>query len=187
MIGSACRDSSESRYSILAEDTRYVKHIITPTRRLSAPEKRFGPDGIFQLQISTNGVSSFRKGLPFQAKKNWKGRNRELANQARAMQRNLGGGIVVDYTPHGYAACPIADAIESNGNRKTVTSLGHLRPLGQVLRNDFLECRLGIQGLYYDQQDERFVVEQFDRDVGVVDTTVSIHGDIDQGQVGQNP
>jgi len=30
-----------------------------------APENRFGPDGIFQFQISSNGVPSFRKGLPF--------------------------------------------------------------------------------------------------------------------------
>src|ERR1700761_1425881 len=51
-------------------------------RGQNAPEKRFGPDGIFQLQISTNGAPYFRKGLPFQAKKNWNGRNRQLANQA---------------------------------------------------------------------------------------------------------
>jgi hypothetical protein len=153
----------------------------------NAPEKRFGPDGIFQLQISTNGVPSFRKGLPFQAKKNWKGRNRQLANQARAMQRNLGGGIVVDYTPHGYAACPIAAAIESNGNRKAVAGLGQLHPLGQILASDFLECRLGIQGLYYDQQGEEFLVDQFEHDVGVIDTTVSIRGNVDQEQVGKNP
>jgi len=29
MIGSACRDSSESRLSTLTENTQYVKHIIT--------------------------------------------------------------------------------------------------------------------------------------------------------------
>lgn len=145
-----------------------------------APEKRFGPDGIFQLQISANGVPSFRKGLPFQAKKNWKGRSRELADQARAMQRNLRGGIVIDYTAYGYTACNIAAAIEFNGNRRAVANAGYLRPLGQVLGNDFLECRLGIQGLYYDQRGEEFVVDQFDHDVDLIDTTVSIRGDVDQ-------
>jgi len=153
----------------------------------NAPEKRLGPDGIFQLQISTNGVPYFRKGLPFQAKKNWKGRNRQLVNQARAMQRNLGGGIVVDYTAQGYTACAIAHAIESNGNRKAVAGRGQLHPLGQILASDFLECRLGIQGLYYDQRGEEFVVDQFEHDVGVIDTTVSIRGDVDEEQVGKNP
>jgi hypothetical protein len=154
----------------------------------NAPEKRFGPDGIFQLQITENGMPSFRKGLPFQAKKNWKGRNRQLADQARAMQRNLRGGIVIDYTAHGYTACDIAAAIEFNGNRRAVANGSHLHPLGQILGNDFLECRLGIQGLYYDQRGEEFVVDQFDHDVDVIDTTVSISGDVDQNQekVGRN-
>jgi len=94
------------------------------------------------------------------------------------MQRNLGGGIIVDYTPHGYAACPIAAAIESNGNRRTVAGLGQLHPLGQILANDFLACRIGIQGLYYDQQMEKFLLEPFNRDVGLIETTVSIRGDL---------
>jgi hypothetical protein len=94
-------------------------------RGRDAPEKRFGPDGIFHLQISANGVPSLRKGLPFQAKKNWKGRNRELANQTRAMQKSLREGIVVDYTPHAFSACAIGHVIESNGNRKAVASFGH--------------------------------------------------------------
>jgi hypothetical protein len=65
-----------------------------------APEKHLGADGIFQLDISAQGVGSvFRKGLPFQSKKNWKGRDSKLVKQARLMEQTMGGGIVIDYTP----------------------------------------------------------------------------------------
>jgi hypothetical protein len=133
----------------------------------------------------TNSAPCFRKGLPFQAKKNWKGRNRELANQARAMQRNLRGGIIIDYTPHGYTAREIAAATESHGNRKVIAGLGQLDPLGQILASDLLECPLGIQCLYYDQRGEHFVVDQFEHDVGVIDTTISIRGDSYQDKIRQ--
>lgn len=53
----------------------------------NAPEKLYGSDGIFQIEIaSADGTVLRRKGLPFQSKTNWRGRNRSVASQAEKMQ-----------------------------------------------------------------------------------------------------
>jgi len=143
-------------------------------RGKDAPEHLLGPDGIFQIQIAVHGQPEFRKGLPFQAKKNWKGKDRKLLDQAQDMQRTVGGGIVIDYTSRGYSACDIAHVIEARGNRRKVTVDGNIHQLGQILAHDFLECRVGKQGLYYENQGKTFLIDRPDRDLNVVDTSVSI-------------
>ncbi len=45
-----------------------------------------------------------KKGLPFQAKTEWKGSNPDLAKQCGIIDGTLGGGIVVNFTGHGYEA-----------------------------------------------------------------------------------
>jgi len=139
-----------------------------------APEKRLGPDGIFQIKVSGAGISTFQKGLPFQAKKNWRGKDSRLANQARNMKRTLGGGIVIDYTSRGYSACDISDVMAANGSRKFVADRGNVHKLGQTLAHDFLECRIGMEGLYYENQGEAFSTKAPDKDIDVIDTNVSV-------------
>lgn len=143
-------------------------------RGRDAPEKRFGADGIFQLQVTLQGRPVFRKGLPFQAKKNWKGRDRRLANQARDMKQSVGGGIVIDYTPSGYTACEIDHVIEARGSRKAIADAGQVQPLGQVLAHRFLDCKVGIQDLYYDDENESFVRGLGEVDLSIFDTNISI-------------
>jgi hypothetical protein len=144
-------------------------------RGQGAPEKRLGADGIFQVDVSFPGDGSvFRKGLPFQSKKNWRGRDSKLVEQARLMQETVGGGIVIDYTPRGFTACRTELVIEARGNRRVVDRWGNLRPLGQVLAHDFIDCSLGVRGLYYDEQNEAFLYELGEREISVVDTRISI-------------
>lgn len=141
----------------------------------NAPEKQFGADGNFQIQISdANHASVFKKGLPFQAKKGWKGRDKRLMEQAREMSRAIHGGIVIDYSLNGYAACDINDVIEMRGNRKALDGAGKIRPLGQILANEFLDCVIGIRGLYYDNQVERFFNELGEREFSIIDTQISV-------------
>jgi hypothetical protein len=99
------------------------------------------------------------------------------------MKQSIGGGIVIDYTPRGYAACDIGHVIEARGNRRKVTADGNIHPLGQILAHDFLECRVGREGLYYENQGEKFLLGPPDRDLNIVDTSVSIHaptGNVDR-------
>jgi hypothetical protein len=141
-----------------------------------APEKRFGADGIFQIDVSADNVGRrFKKGLPFQAKKNWKGRDSRLAKQAEEMQRTLHAGIVIDYTPAGYDACGADAVVHSRGNRRVVDMAGSFQPLGQMLANSFLDCEIGTEGLYYDDKDERFL-RMMDHGFAVFDTNVAIVG-----------
>lgn len=147
-------------------------------RGKNAPESRLGADGVFQIQISKSGCSPFRKGLPFQAKKNWKGRDRNLLNQARDMERRLRGGIAIDYTPRGFTACDIADVIATRGSRKEASDAGFVHPLGQILAHEFLACRVGIEGLYYDNLGESFLIDNSNRNLDLVDTSIAIRGPI---------
>jgi hypothetical protein len=143
-------------------------------RGAKAPEKLFGADGCFQLQVSNaNREPVFRKGLPFQAKKNWKGVDRRLAEQARNMARTAHGGIVVDYTPNGYSACDIRDVIEFRGNRKAVNGAGKMNRLGQVLAHDFLDCRVGVRDLYYDSDIKRFAIDNPRYPREIIDTKIA--------------
>jgi hypothetical protein len=126
-------------------------------RGRNAPEKRFGADGIFQIEVrDENGRVLRSKGLPFQAKKNWSGTNRLLAHQAREMSRELGDGLVIDFRREGYAACSARIAIELEGNRKSIQRSGAFRALGQILAHDFVDCTAGIQDLYYNPDTETF-------------------------------
>lgn len=66
----------------------------------NAPERLYGPDGIFQLKVvDESGRVLVKKGLPFQAKTNWKGTNSRLAKQSEDINMCLGGGNRCDRQP----------------------------------------------------------------------------------------
>lgn len=127
-------------------------------RGKNAPEKKYGSDGIFQIEVKDErGVVIRAKGLPFQSKKNWTGTNRKLASQAADMERHTPGGIVVDFNRRGYMACPAQAVLRVEGERRVLTEEGQLRGLGQVLGTDFLNCTIGTLGLYFDPEREVYV------------------------------
>jgi hypothetical protein len=139
----------------------------------NAAEKRFGIDGVFQIRITDQYDEVVRqKALPFQAKMNWRGKNKDLAVQAGKMEV-LQGGIVIDYTPTGYSACPSKAVFASHGSRPQVERFGVVRPLGQVLANDFLNCTVGKIGAFYESDDSLGVIAEFLGGAHVV--TTSIH------------
>ena len=120
-------------------------------RGSGAPEKKLGADGIFQIDVTnSDGAPLVRKGLPFQAKKRWSRRDKKLVEQARKMLDSAGDGLIIDFSPLGFSACSAADAIQSEGRISTVKASGRLRDLGHVFADDFLECSIGVGGLYYD-------------------------------------
>src|SRR6267142_4077001 len=71
-----------------------------------APERRYGIDGLFQIEVTDReGRVLLRKGLPFQAKKHWEGTDSRLVEQMKAINLNPCNAIVVDYDRSGYSAC----------------------------------------------------------------------------------
>lgn len=129
-------------------------------RGKNAPERLYGSDGIFQIKVFDSYGSVIRsKGLPFQSKKNWKGTNRKLSDQAKDMERFTPGGIVVDFNNSGYKACLAGDVVLAGGNRLQLTKEGRLQRLGQLLGNEFLNCEIGTLNLFYDPKQELYKID----------------------------
>lgn len=114
-------------------------------------EKRLGADGIFQIEYEDCQTGKLvTKGLLFQSKNQWTGRNQKLLGQAQDMERFLpGGGAVFDYGPSGYRACDATVAIQRDGNRGRIAN-GDMLSLDEYLVSRFMECRSGTRGAYYD-------------------------------------
>lgn len=123
-------------------------------RGIFAPEKEFGADGIFQIEIrGIRGNLLRRKGFLFQAKKKWNGVDSKLKEQAALLSSNPHKAIVVDYSPNGYKACLAIHAAKANGDRHKLKSR-QFRRLADLLGNDFLDCHIGLTDLYYDSDKE---------------------------------
>lgn len=135
-----------------------------------APEKPLGADGIFQIDIEDEtGQKIWQKGLPFQSKKEWSGSDSGLVGQAQKMIAEAGQGLVIDYTAEGYKACPANMVVEHQGRASVLRELALLRPLGHVLGDDFLNCIVGVEGLYFDPSSETF---QWFGDIHLIGTSV---------------
>jgi hypothetical protein len=122
-----------------------------------APEKHTGADGIFQIHVQSESGQVIRmKGLPFQSKKNWRGTNKKLADQAEGLLSSCGDGIVIDFTKSGYYAAHVEAVAYARGSRPKVAQGSKLPSLAKTL-SDFVECTIGKRGLYYDPGSEQFV------------------------------
>ncbi|WP_316233796.1 hypothetical protein [Bradyrhizobium sp. SZCCHNPS2010] len=127
-------------------------------RGAGAPERHLGADGIFQIEVKDE-TGAKRKGLPFQSKKGWRGKDSNLLGQTINMIETAGGGIVIDYRPGRYTACLAHDVVQHQGNRRLVDAAGKAQSLGQLLGNDFLDCTIGQLGLYFDPETETWQTE----------------------------
>jgi hypothetical protein len=123
-------------------------------RGMGAPEKEYGADGIFELQVtdSVKGVTR-KKGLLFQAKKGWLGSDKELLKQTRNMRRFESDSIVIDYADGDYRAFDAGDVVMAEGVRARVP-LSRRFQLAEVLADQFLECTRGVIDMIYDPRSE---------------------------------
>jgi hypothetical protein len=123
----------------------------------NAPEKRYGADGLFQISILNERGSVLRqKALPYQAKMNWRGKNKGVYVQAMKMQEHFVSSVVVNFTKRGYRGCTASLAVETEGSLPQVEARSGMSNLGQILGVDFLECRVGTIGLFFDPVQEIF-------------------------------
>lgn len=125
-------------------------------RGRGAPERLYGIDGIFQISVtSKDGGNALIKGLPFQSKKGWSGKDKNLLSQVDRMESEAPGGIVIDFGPDGYKACSAKDVIAAQGSRTIANRHNSVRSLEQILAHDFLNCHIGRRGMFYDASNER--------------------------------
>ena len=70
------------------------------------------------------------------------------------MLETEGDGIVIDFGPNRFSACRAEDVVPNHANRRLIDRAGKTRPLGQLLGDDFLDCRIGTHGLFFDPTTE---------------------------------
>jgi hypothetical protein len=117
-----------------------------------APEKQYGADGIFLVDVfdtRTGRISS--KGLVFQAKKGTAGRA-VLEGQVRNMEERFpGSSAVFVYDEHGFKAQSGRTVLEQN--RAGVDEVDG-EDIGTFLSERFIPCYTGLRGLYYSEENE---------------------------------
>ncbi|HTR56144.1 MAG TPA: DEAD/DEAH box helicase [Kofleriaceae bacterium] len=157
-LGSVLR--RDVRGTEVHEGVRYTWHtqlVRVRGRGPGAPEKVLGADAILQIEVKNAAGELVRvKTLPVQAKHGWDGADSRLAGQTETMLAGCGSGIVVDYSPGAYMAADGRDVLVAGGNRNNLRP-GQERPLGDLLADEFVTCRLGTIGARYDQEREQIV------------------------------
>ncbi|MEK7833650.1 MAG: hypothetical protein AAB401_21365, partial [Acidobacteriota bacterium] len=123
-----------------------------------ATESLIGADGIVQVEVTSPDSTVARKGLLFQAKKNWKHRSQELLAQVKKMESEApGGSAVFDYASDAYRGFT-AKAVLENDARPQI--IGYRR-LGEFLVDEFLECLVGRWDTYYDWDKKTLVLQKW--------------------------
>jgi hypothetical protein len=52
--------------------------------------------------------------------------------------------------PDKFSACRAEDVVQNHADRRLIDRAGRARPLGQLLGDEFLDCRIGQPGLFFD-------------------------------------
>jgi hypothetical protein len=102
------------------------------------------------------------------------GLDRQLAQQSTLMVNTASDGLVIDYRSSGYTGFDARDVIHAGGNRKLVGSRSG-KPLGQLLANEFLDCKIGVPDLFFDPEKENWNIIRFigdEQPFHVISTTV---------------
>lgn len=119
-------------------------------RGTDALEKHSGADGIVQIEVHEASGTIITKGVLFQAKKVSGSSRSDLPEQARKMEDLApGGSAVFEFGPDSYraeATASILGVLEERPGR-----IPHPRhPIADYLADQFLTCKSGLRGMYYD-------------------------------------
>lgn len=126
-----------------------------------APEKCTGADMLVEIVVGdAEGQAMFQKGMIVQAKKNWKGKDGRLQEQATLMEEIApGAAAVVDYRQPQCVGADARSVVMEGADRRSIK----MRPWGDLLADEFLPCSLGQRGLLYDGENEVLAVPAGDR------------------------
>lgn len=135
-------------------------------RGANAFEKKAGADGIIQVEATLRDVTLF-KGVLFQAKKVDRFRNADLKGQVEAIEGIApGGSAVIVYGPTGYVAIKGTEYLHPEEGLVGPV-IKKMRPLPSFL-DEFLECKNGLRGMYYEARRKRLVLPTLDGEIKAV-------------------
>jgi hypothetical protein len=129
-------------------------------------EKTYGADGIIQIE-ATFGGTTLHKGILFQAKKATRFRPGELRKQLVLIEGVApGGSAVLLYDPTGYRAVRGSELLHFEEGL-VGPAIRRMQPLPSFF-DDFLECKNGIRGMYYEAVRERLLLPTIDGQIRAV-------------------
>jgi hypothetical protein len=135
-----------------------------------AYESICGADGIIQAEATVRDQTFF-KGILFQAKKGEKLRNGDLKKQVGKIEELVpGGSAIVLYNSHGYFGLKGTEYLHPEENLVGRMDKRML-PLGSFF-DEFLECKNGIRGMYYEALRGRLVLPTIDSQIKAVQVEV---------------
>jgi hypothetical protein len=121
-------------------------------RGKGAAERKSGADGIFQLEVlDESGNVLHGKGLLFQAKKEWRGKDQNLLKQVTLLEEYSPSAIVIDYRRSGFTGIAGREVIQAQGNRRAIPSQENVR-LAEILGDEFVRCRRGDIGTFWNSE-----------------------------------
>jgi hypothetical protein len=135
----------------------------------SSEEKPTGSDGVFQVEVKRYKVGvrpampgtvslenveqeyEFRKGVLFQAKRyDTKEGPEKLLEEVKTIELlTPGDGLYLEYGPSEYRTALAKDVCVADGQVSRV-STERFTTLGDFLADQFMECLVGVEGLYVD-------------------------------------
>jgi hypothetical protein len=129
-------------------------------------ESESGADGIIQIEAMLREATWF-KGILFQAKKATRFRAAEVREQIASMEKMApGGSAVVLYDPEGYRAIKATEFLHSEEG-VVGKPISRMLPLGSFFE-DFLECKNGLRGMYYEAVRERLLLPSLGGDIRAI-------------------
>jgi hypothetical protein len=132
----------------------------------NAFESTSGADGIIQVE-ATLGSETFFKGVLFQAKKGERLRNADLREQVEEIEKIApSGSAVVLYRPDGYLAIKGTEYLHSE-EELVGPVVKKMRPLATFF-DEFLECKSGLRGMYYEAVRERLVLPTLNGEIKAI-------------------
>lgn len=126
---------------------------VRSSSRRSAEEKHTGADGIIQLEVFHADGNVFTKGLLFQAKKEDDKDLTRLKEQCGKMEKLApSGSAIFVYGSGCYFGRP-----STTWDRMSNASVSASR-IGDFLADEFMDCRVGQEGLFYEAERGTLVV-----------------------------
>jgi hypothetical protein len=134
-------------------------------------ERKSGADGIVQVEVTLRDETFF-KGVLFQAKKGDRLGNGDLKEQVEAIEDLApGGSAVFLYKPNGgYTAIKGTEYLHSD-ERLVGKLVYKMQPLASFF-DEFLECKSGLRGMYYEALRDKLLVPTLDGQVKAVQLEV---------------